>query len=305
MVKELFSRGELELDVGQLGALIADRQIAIAEAHEAGLRAADVAHKLKIWQAILTLPIPPQSKNRKAARERTKYLLSANDAAVHYFAQNDLEACWKVARPFFQYADECAYLADLHAALLVREGRLDEAIEQVRVAVTAGFRHTEDMRVSPDLAPLHADPRFQEIFRSWDEGGFIEGGYAVDVARLTNPAVPPLLRDFARWLRKQPYGSVGYFEFRIDDIPMQLIDDEALRNACTAVLTLGEGSLIALHQNGSVILLDSEGAPPRILGETLDGFLSKLAQGQTGNGDLDAPKADRRPKLKAWLEART
>jgi hypothetical protein len=246
------------------------------------------------------LPFPPKGGPRRDQLARRKYLTAVNDLAAQRFLDGDVQGSWDLAQPFFQFADECPYFAELHAAHLMRRGQLDQALERIALAVSHGFEHTEALRTDPTYEPLRADPRWQQVFRTWDATGFIESGYSVDVETLAAADIPPLLRAFGLLLRKTPRGAFGYFE--VDKRRQSQLSPTA-----RPFLVLGEGSEAALEPDGSVVLLDSEGEPPRQLAPTLRDFLALLADANTTVSDLDRDKLKGagRGKLRDFLQAQS
>ena len=145
-----------------------------------------------------------------------------------------------------------------------------------------------------------------------------ENAYDVDLPSLDEhfPAalpVPPLLREFGRFLLASTRGSLGYFdELGSEPLPDSYADDDdandALRAELGIFLHLSEGSLLALwrHTAGqapAVVLLGSEGELQN-LAPTFEAFLHALAKSKTGVNDLDETTdvPSRRADLAAWLK---
>lgn len=114
----------------------------------------------------------------------------------------------------------------------------------------------------------------------------------------------PLLKAFGAWLKPQLYGSVGYFELISAKIPTRITKDAALAKNGQAFISLPDGSLVVQHDE-KIVFLDSEGGKAKALAPDLHGFLTKLAAGRTGVGDLDDKDATARKALKAWLTTQT
>lgn len=127
--------------------------------------------------------------------------------------------------------------------------------------------------------------------------------YYVKISNVAGLAVPTLLKDFAVWLKKQPYGSIGWFELITKKIPKQLAEKNLFNNAISFI-SLPDGSEVALSKNGSVTFLDSEGGKPKIVATNLRVFLNKLASGKTKVMDLDDNKEGDRKPFQAWLKAK-
>jgi hypothetical protein len=128
--------------------------------------------------------------------------------------------------------------------------------------------------------------------------------YHVEISKLKKHIIPPLLKDFSKWLATQTYGAVGYFDFIIEEVPNQITEDTELRKNAFSFIHQPDGSIIVLHNNGSVINIDSEGGntPPPTVARTLEEFLLLLAEGNTQINDLDESKPAGRKVLKKWLE---
>jgi hypothetical protein len=111
----------------------------------------------------------------------------------------------------------------------------------------------------------------------------------------------PLLGAFAGWLKRQVYGSIGYFELVTGKIPARITGDVDLAKTGRAFASLPDGSLVACGRDGKIKLLDSEGGKPKLLAGDLRAFLGKLAKGRTGVSELDDDDATGRKDLAAWL----
>lgn len=125
---------------------------------------------------------------------------------------------------------------------------------------------------------------------------------------------PPLLADWAQWLRKRTWGCVGCFDLQgslIDDAP--LVDGTPLRRDFALFLRLPDGSVAGLWleqgrrpDDAPVVALGSEGQSAT-LAPSLPAFLAQLARGHFTQSrawsDLapheDSPDAT--PELAAWL----
>ena len=121
--------------------------------------------------------------------------------------------------------------------------------------------------------------------------------------------VPPLLLAFAKWIKKVPHGTLGYFDVLASE-PFNdphLSDDaiELLRAKLGIFLHLPDGSNLALWNYGgkipAVVLLGSEGELDNIA-PSLESFLIKLSKGKTDISDLDDEEASAsRADLAQWL----
>jgi hypothetical protein len=109
-----------------------------------------------------------------------------------------------------------------------------------------------------------------------------------------------LLVSFGAWLKTQVYGSVGYFELIAEKIPKRITSDVSLAKSGRSFVALPDGSLVVANQAGKIIFLDSEGGKPKPIADNLRDFLTKLAKGRTGIGDLDGKL---RKALAQWLDA--
>lgn len=229
------------------------------------------------------LPFPPKSSARRDVLARKKYLTAVNDLAAQRFLAGDVKGSWELAEPFFAFEDECPYLAELHAAHLLQQGQPEQALGCIELAVTNGFEHAAALRSDPTYASLHAHPRWVQLFRDWDERGFVDTGYRVGLEALAAEGLPPLLKAFGLLLRKTPYGAFGYFDF--DER-----DRSELSPTARPFLLLGDGSEVALEPDGSVVVLSSDGEPTRKLAPDLRAFLELLAAGATSVHELDSDK---------------
>ena len=96
--------------------------------------------------------------------------------------------------------------------------------------------------------------------------------------------VPPLLLDFAIWLEKHFWGSVGCFALVGDFSDFApIVDGSPLRDKFALFMRLPDGSVAGVWYGGGVdvahapiVLLGSEGEY-EILAPSLEGFLAKLA----------------------------
>jgi len=96
--------------------------------------------------------------------------------------------------------------------------------------------------------------------------------------------VPPLLLDFAAWLKGRPWGSVGCFSLSgqfTDNAPV--FDGSPLRNNFALFIRLPEGSAAGAWyrpgvppENAPIVVLGSEGEY-EILAPSLKGLLAKIA----------------------------
>lgn len=125
--------------------------------------------------------------------------------------------------------------------------------------------------------------------------------------------VPQLLIDFAKWLKKIPHGTLGYFD-SVESEPMPKVfmpeglDKTAIKTICSKLgifLHLPDGSLLALWNYGgkapAVVLIGSEGALDNV-SPSLESFLIALSKGKTTINDLDDKEASAsRPLLTKWL----
>lgn len=138
------------------------------------------------------------------------------------------------------------------------------------------------------------------------------GRYHIDLSKVpAGHTCPPLLASFADWLATQSHASVGYFDALLaEEITHHWDEDNAerLQKAAWSFLHLPDGSLVALLDTGvsgsppAVVLLESEGEA-RTIAASLEGFLHKLADADTGVSDLDDSDASTgRPALKDWLK---
>lgn len=112
-----------------------------------------------------------------------------------------------------------------------------------------------------------------------------------------------LFKAFAAWTKKQPYGSIGYFEVITGKLPKKLTADAELTKSGSSLLHLPDGSVIAASATGQVFFLDSEGGKPKRIADDVRGFLTKLSKGKTGANDLDDKAATGRKALAEWLTA--
>lgn len=114
--------------------------------------------------------------------------------------------------------------------------------------------------------------------------------------------VPPLLKEFAGWLKGQVYGSVGWFELITKKLPKELVADKKLIANSVSFINLPDGSEIALTQNSTVTFFDSEGGKPKQIANSLKEFLAKLSLGKTGVSDLDEIEASGRIALQEFIK---
>jgi hypothetical protein len=111
---------------------------------------------------------------------------------------------------------------------------------------------------------------------------------------------PPLLLDFAAWLKGHSWGSVGCFDLvgRFSD-QAPIVDGSPLRNDFALFLRLPEGSAVGVWYgagpnaaNAPIVVLGSEGQN-EILAASLEELLAKIALGHFEEEESDfAPHED-------------
>jgi hypothetical protein len=126
--------------------------------------------------------------------------------------------------------------------------------------------------------------------------------------------VPSLLVEFGKWLKSKPAGSVGYFSLRSERFNDYWIENGADLHPYFAFFIrdptggqigywLYEGMAMV---SPPIVMVGSEGELS-ILSDTLEQFLSRLAEGDTQIFDLDSRTEDSKEgaKLAKWLASRT
>jgi hypothetical protein len=132
--------------------------------------------------------------------------------------------------------------------------------------------------------------------------------YTVRLGPPKGHEVPPLLQRFGKWLARQPYGAVGWFELLVEAAPPEWSPEVATRLGRDgfSFIHLPDGSLLLALRPGrrrhpAVALLGSEGETGTIA-SSIEEFLLLLAAGETGVDELDDEEADGRGRLQAWLK---
>ena len=128
---------------------------------------------------------------------------------------------------------------------------------------------------------------------------------------------PPLLLDFAAWLDRRPWGSVGCFDL-IGQFSEQapIVDGSPLRNDFALFLRLPEGSAVGswcrpgiAAEDAPIVVLGSEGQH-EILASSLRGLLAKIAlqrfeeDGEWTDFTPHQDSDDATAELAAWLVKR-
>ena len=133
--------------------------------------------------------------------------------------------------------------------------------------------------------------------------------YSIKLAAPKGHVVPPRLKTLAEWLRKQPHGSLGWFDvFGAFAIPKEWDEENAERLAKGgfAFLSLPDGSLLALLETAAgappaVVLLGSEG-DRRTVANSFEELLALWSKGETEISELDGKEgAAGRKLLGKWL----
>ncbi|WP_377830265.1 hypothetical protein ACFKHW_16460 [Bradyrhizobium lupini] len=126
---------------------------------------------------------------------------------------------------------------------------------------------------------------------------------------------PPLLLDFAGWLKGRPWGSVGCFSLQgqfSDQAP--IVDGSPLRDRFSLFMRLPDGSAVGGwygagldRDNPPIVGLGSEG-DYELLAPSLDGLLAKLTSQQFDNAWSDLKPHDevecQTVELAQWLTGR-
>jgi tetratricopeptide (TPR) repeat protein len=118
---------------------------------------------LAILRRVLSLPVPP----RDAGEARTALVMAWNNACIHAHALGNYRLAVELADGGQPYAVENPYIYHSAACAYAAVGQIDRAIEQVQFAIEHDYEHSEKMETDSDLAPLHDDPRFGQLFREW------------------------------------------------------------------------------------------------------------------------------------------
>lgn len=125
--------------------------------------AAERPQALQILRRVLSLPEPP----RDGGEARTALVMAWNNACIHAHALGDFKLAVELADGGQPYAPENPYIYHSAACAYAATGQIDRAIEQVKLAIEHEYEHGEKMETDADLAALHADPRFGQLFVDW------------------------------------------------------------------------------------------------------------------------------------------
>jgi hypothetical protein len=104
--------------------------------------------------------------------------------------------------------------------------------------------------------------------------------------------VPLLLRAFAQWLARQPYGALGCFTLDARALP----DDQLMSFA-----TLPNDRCLAIDPETGAVIMRWANGNKRELANSLTAFLTALSESNTGVIALDAGNARARADLAKWL----
>ena len=118
---------------------------------------------LQILRRVLSLPEPP----REIGEARTALVMAWNNACIHAHALGDYKLAVELAEGGQPFAPENPYIYHSAACAFTATGQVDRAIEQVELAITHGYEHSEKMETDADLSVLQADPRFAQLFVDW------------------------------------------------------------------------------------------------------------------------------------------
>ena len=288
--------------------------VSITEAFQFAFQACPPEHQENLLRAILGLPHPPLGKpqrKRVLEADRLNFLMVLNNLVFLLNAGKRAEEARCLMEPYAEFTAQNPYLAHNHACSLAALDRRAEALAQVRIAVESGYPLTEQMERDADLAVLFPDPAFARIFADWRAGGFIQGGYHVDWASVEGhwpPAIPipALLREFGRWLRRQPHGSIGNFRME-NPHPYFAEMNRPLRPYFGEFLSVIDGTQVALWQFADsavapvpVVMLCDTGELEQVA-ESLEEFLIQWSLGESGIYDLKVKAGEKTNRLQAWL----
>jgi tetratricopeptide (TPR) repeat protein len=118
---------------------------------------------LAVLRRVLSLPVP----DREAGEGRTALVMAWNNACIHAHALGDYKLAVELAEGGQPYAPENPYIYHSGACAYAAVGDIDKAIEQVKLAIEHDYEHAEKMETDIDLASLHSDPRFSQLFKDW------------------------------------------------------------------------------------------------------------------------------------------
>ena len=120
-------------------------------------------HALAILRRVLALPEPAKG----SGEARTALVMAWNNACIHAHARGEMNLAVELADGGQPFAPENPYIYHSAACAYAAIGDIDRALEQVSKAIEHEYEHTEKMETDADLAPLHGDPRFAQLFTEW------------------------------------------------------------------------------------------------------------------------------------------
>ncbi len=118
---------------------------------------------LAILRRVLTLPEPP----RDGGEARTALVMAWNNACIHAHALRDYHLAVELADGGQRFGPENPYIYHSAACAYAAVGKIDRALEQVRLAIDHDYEHSEKMETDVDLGVLQQDPRFGQLFVDW------------------------------------------------------------------------------------------------------------------------------------------
>ncbi len=126
---------------------------AAATSHE------NLEKRLLVYEALVAYPVPSASNEY-----RPTYLRALNNAICDATTLKQFERGKAYAERGRLFVKENPYLAHSAACIFAQTGDLDVALELVAAAVKFKYEHVDQMKLDPDLAPLHARPEFAAAF---------------------------------------------------------------------------------------------------------------------------------------------
>jgi thioredoxin 1 len=120
----------------------------------------DTEQRLKICLRALDMPLP------EGGPHRTAWLTAMNNANIFAHALKNYDLAVALSERGKPYAKENPFIPHASACAYAALGRMDEAFEQVKLAVELDYEHLDRVEIDTDLGALVEEPRFKALFEA-------------------------------------------------------------------------------------------------------------------------------------------